>query len=131
MTTVIYKSINKQYKISDFSERRGKKIKFVFEEIINGYLLIGDTRYPICDGISLVDISTLTEGELNIRVYSSGASRHAEGLILKDGRFLRITYGEEYLSDLQERLVKLSARCDAIESRLSEIEEKITMKIKF
>ena len=131
MTTVIYKFINKQYLISDFSERRGKKIKFVFEEILNGYLLIGDTRYPICEGICVIDTSTLPEGELRIRIYTSGVNRFAEGLIHKDGRFMRIFYGNEYISNLSEQIENLYSKFEAFESRIAGIEEQINMKIKF
>ena len=131
MTTVIYKYIDKQYKISDFSDKRSGIIKFIFEEAINGYLVIDDKRYPIHDGICTVDVTTLRDGELKMRIYTSGVSRFAEGLVLKDGRFMRISYGDEYLCELSRRIDSLRLRCETIEAVLSKIEERINMKIQF
>ena len=121
----------KSYECAEIRDDGGEDIRIIFDEPINGAVKIGKEIFSLSSGVCKANIKQFPGGELSPVLFANGKQYKLESFFVKDGILLTRAPDGEYIRELYESYRKLQKRISDIESRLEDMNDKITQKIKF
>lgn len=131
MKIIVYKKRSKFYECTGIKDDGGNDVRIIFDEPICGSFVIRDKTYPIVRGVCKTSLKELFEGECSPNLFTNGKKYRLEHFFIKDGIILRSAPDGDYVRELYENYSRIQEKLIEIESKLNDITDKITQKIKF
>ena len=122
MKRIEFETFDRYAEIISFTDGGGAFIDFVFKNLTDGFLNVNGVSYKVTDGRVTLNITPLPEGELSPTLTANDKVITLPALY-KDGMMLSPSEPDDnYIRELslrarrlEERLVKLEARAEALE----------------
>lgn len=121
MKTIVYGKRNGIYECIKITEDSDESTRVVFEEPIDGKLVLGKYLFTVVSGICDADISSLPDGEYSPILFLGEKPSRLEELRVFCGRVSRRLVDDEYIR-------RLSGVCEELSKRILSL-EKITASI--
>jgi len=131
MTILVYKSIIGRYELASISHDTGDGLTVIFEEPLDGKLIIGERVLNVKCGISKSESFILPDGDVTPRLVTSGGVKTLEGFISRRGEIIKKVPDAEYIRNIASALSALIGRVAANEAAIEKINEHINQKIEF
>lgn len=131
MKIIVYKMRSKTYECTSIKDDGGDDVRIIFDKPITASLAVGTHTKPVIRGICKTRVSELPDGECAPILFASGKRHKLESFFVKDGILQRRSPDSQYIRELCENYSSLEKRVCELESKLANINDKITQKINF
>ena len=130
MKTIVYGKRNGIYECIKITEDSDESTRVVFEEPIDGKLVLGKYLFTVVSGICDADISSLPDGEYSPILFLGEKPSRLEELRVFCGRVSRRLVDDEYIRRLSGVCEELSKRILSLEKITASISDKFNETIK-
>ena len=112
----------------DLKNFGSEKVKFIFDEPIDGKIKIDKNFYSLVRGICEIDCASLKNGDIEAHLISSDKRYSLGKFIISDGGVSKKCYDDEELERHGKLLCEIISRLEVAEKEIEFLKERINGK---